>query len=180
MLIINDILNGEIDKFSILMERYHNELFKYIYNMTDDYHLTEDLLQEIFFRIYKNLIRYDAVKSSFRTWIYRITSNYVFNHFKSSQAKLKQKTYSYDDNINSSKEDVEGQAIKNQQINEILTAMKRLLKPKHFSIMSLHFFSNLTVKEISKSMEIPEKTIYKAIKTSTEKIKKEVALNDEV
>jgi DNA-directed RNA polymerase specialized sigma24 family protein len=42
--------------------------------------------------------------------------------------------------------------------------------------MFLHYFSGLTVKEIGESTDIPEKTIYKAIKTSIEKIKKEVAI----
>jgi len=55
--------------------------------------------------------------------------------------------------------------------------MKQVLSIKHQHIVSLHYFSGLTVKEISETMTIPEKTIYKALKTSIEKIKKEVTTN---
>lgn len=113
-------------------------------------------------------------KASFRTWMYRIAKNYVLNHLQSARVRLKNNTYEYDDNINKSKEDVEETAVKNDQITRILEVMRQVLSPKHYEIMHLHYFSNLTVKEISETLMIPDKTIYKAIKVSVEKIKKEV------
>ena len=157
-----------------IMDKYHNELFKYVYNIVNNYSETEDLLQEIFFKLYKNLKKYDSSKASFRTWMYRIGRNHVLNYLNSAKHKLKKKTYEYDDEINRSDDNIEKQAVKDDQINRILMAMEKVLKPKHYQIMQLHYFSNLTVQEISEVMQIPDKTIYKAIKTSIEKIKEEV------
>ncbi len=172
--IIKQVLEEDKNKYALLIDKYHNELFKYVYNMTNSYGETEDLLQEIFFKIYKSLKKYDRKKASFRTWMYRIAKNYVLNHLQSARVRLKNNTYEYDDNINKSKEDVEETAVKNDQITRILEVMRQVLSPKHYEIMHLHYFSNLTVKEISETLEIPDKTIYKAIKVSVEKIKKEV------
>jgi RNA polymerase sigma-70 factor (ECF subfamily) len=175
--IIESILDGDKEKFRLLMEKYHNEIFKYVYNITGNYQDTEDLLQEIFYKIYKNLKKYDSAKASFRTWLYRISKNHVLNYLNSSKAKMKNKTYEYDDSLNSTDENIEEKAVKDNQINRIIKAMKNILSDKHLQIMQLYYFSELTVKEIAETTAIPEKTIYKAIKSSIEKIKKEVTLD---
>lgn len=173
--LIHKILEGDKDLYAKIMDKYHNEIFKYVYNMVNNYQETEDLLQEIFFKLYKNLKKFDSDKASFRTWMYRISKNYVLNYLKSSKKKMSNQSVEYDDAINRSTDDVEEQAIEDERINIILKAMEKLLKPKHYEIMHLYYFSNLTVKEISETLEIPDKTVYKAINTSIEKIKKEVA-----
>ena len=75
-------------------------------------------------------------------------------------------------------ENIEEEFIKDRQISEIVKIMKRKLSVKHQKILILHYFSGLNVKEISETLEIPDKTIYKALKTSIEKIKEEVTTND--
>jgi len=174
--IIIEVLSGKKEQYSILMDRYHNELFKYIYNITNDYNATEDLLQEVFIKIYKNLSKFDSDKASFRTWIYRISSNHVMNYFNSKEYKNRQHNITLE--TVSSSDDVEGDYIKDQKINLILKTIKSVLKPKHQKIMLLHFFSGLTVNEISETTDIPIKTIYKALKSSIEKIKQEVNINE--
>ncbi len=178
--LINDILNGDKNKYEVIMDRYHNELFKYIYNMTGNVTDTEDLLQDVFIKVYHNLYKYDSTKAAFRTWLYRVTTNLVYNYFSSAEYRRKQSTYSYDDTINQSRDNVEENTVVEKQIEEIVKAMKKVLKKKHYNIMMLHYFSQLTVKEISGTMDVPEKTIYKAIKSSIAKIKKEVNVSDEI
>ena len=174
ILIIKEVLNGNKNEYSMLMNKYHNEIFKYVYNMVNNYQETEDLLQEIFFKVYKNLNKYNSDKASFRTWLYRISKNYVINYLKSAHNKINRNNLLYDDEINKSEENIETQAVQNDQIDRIIAVMEKVLKPKHQEIMQLYYFSNLTVKEISETMNIPDKTIYKAINSSIEKIKKEV------
>lgn len=175
--IIKLILDGDKEKFRYLMEKYHNEMFKYVYNITGNYQDTEDLLQEIFYKIYKNLKKYDSAKASFRTWLYRISKNHVLNYLNSRRYKMKNKIYEYDDSLNSADENIEEVVVKDSQINRIITVMKNILSDKHLQIMQLYYFSELTVKEIAETTAIPEKTIYKAIKSSIEKIKKEVTID---
>jgi RNA polymerase sigma factor (sigma-70 family) len=112
--------------------------------------------------------------------MYRITSNYVLNYIKSKKYKEFYQSVEINEDLIKSNDDIEDNIEKDEKIRQVLEVMNRILKPKHYQIMSLHFFSDLSVKEISKTMEIPEKTIYKAINSSIQKIKKEVDLDDEV
>lgn len=176
--IINLIITGKKDHYSVLMNKYHNELFKYIYNLTYSYQTTEDLLQEIFIKTFNSLSKFNPDKASFRTWIYRISSNHTLNYLKSKQRRNDYKTELYEEGRASSNENLYEDAIKKEQIHAILLAIEKVLKPKHKQIMHLHYFSDLSVSEISESLNIPIKTIYKAIKSSIEKIKTEVNIDE--
>ena len=172
--IITKIKNGDKELYSILMNKYHNELFKYVYNLTGNYETTEDLLQEIFLKAYQSLPKYNNNKASFRTWIYRISSNHTINFLKSKKYRESQLTNEFEEYQQSSTIDIEKEIIEDEQINTIRNAIMKVLKPKHQQIMILHYFAHLQVKEISSIIDVPEKTIYNALKSSVEKIKKEV------
>ena len=176
--IINDILNGNKNAFSLLMDKYHNEIFKYIYNMTKSYETTEDLMQDIFMKLYNNLKKYNPNKASFRTWMYRISMHHTMNYFNKAQTRCTNQFVDVDDLMIASGEDIENDVIKEKQIDEIIRVIKNKLKPKHQNIMLLHYFSGLDVKEISEVTEIPIKTIYKAIKSSIQKIQEEVIIDE--
>ncbi|PAT02165.1 hypothetical protein CI105_02135 [Candidatus Izimaplasma bacterium ZiA1] len=176
--IIEKVLQGEKDFYGVLMKKYFKEIFKYVYNITSSYDSSEDITQEIFIKIYSELGKYNENKASFRTWLYRIAGNYTINYVKSKAYRNNQQTSLYDDEINNSNEDIVSDVIKDEKITEINNIAATLLSSKHYQIFSLHYFSNLNVKEISETTNIPEKTIYKALKTSIEKIKKEVDFNE--
>lgn len=173
---INRILDGHKNEYADIMNRYHNELFVYIYNIVAQAETTEDLLQDIFIKIYKKLKKYDQEKASFRTWMYRIAHNEVINYVRSSQVKHQASNIEQVDFLQAT-ENIEQDIIKEEQMNMILMAIEKRLKKKHKNIMYLHYFSGLTVKEISEVLEIPDKTIYHAIDSSINKIKEEVQSN---
>lgn len=171
--IIRRILRGEKDLYAMLMEKYHKELFSYIYNLVGQVQTTEDLLQDIFLKIYRKLHKFDEEKAGFRTWMYRIAHNHVINHLKSSKVQL------YSSNIEEidvleADEDIEDAMIREEKINQVIKAIEKRLKKKHKDIMYLHYFSGLSVKEVSEVLDIPDKTIYHAIDSSIAKIKEEV------
>ncbi|MFK5883200.1 MAG: RNA polymerase sigma factor, partial [Candidatus Izemoplasma sp.] len=142
------------------------------------YSESEDITQEIFIKVYKELIKYNKDKASFRTWLYRIAHNYTINYLKSSKYKKIKNLADYNDQFIPGETDIEESIINDERINSVVLIMKKVLSTKHLRIMTLHFFTNFSVKEISETLDIPEKTIYKAIKTSIEKIKKEVDDNE--
>lgn len=65
---------GETGKLELLFDRYHRPLFGYFMRVTADRAASEDLVQEVFFRIlkYRRSYRPDA---SFRAWLYQVGRN---------------------------------------------------------------------------------------------------------
>jgi len=70
--IIRDVLEGDIDSFRLLVERYQKPVIKMIRNIIEDYHICEDIGQDVFFTAYKKLSSFDPTRSNFSTWLFTI------------------------------------------------------------------------------------------------------------
>jgi len=79
---IRRVLDGQIECFAVLVEKYQTKIVGMIYQMTRDHHLSEDLGQDVFLEAYRNLPSFNPAKGSFSTWLYRISQNKTLNALK--------------------------------------------------------------------------------------------------
>src|SRR5690349_764531 len=79
--LVERILGGEQEAFSLLVSRFHRIIYSICYRMVDNAAEAEDLCQEIFLRIYQNLVRYDP-EMPLSPWIRRIACNHTLNWLK--------------------------------------------------------------------------------------------------
>jgi RNA polymerase sigma-70 factor, ECF subfamily len=81
--IINLILQGEKEKYRLLVEKHKQMVFRtcigFVHNKDD----ADDLTQEVFIKAYESLSRFRG-ESSFSTWLYRIAVNAALNRTKRS------------------------------------------------------------------------------------------------
>src|SRR5262245_18925236 len=75
------VRDGDVGKLGILFERYHTALFDFFSRLTGNRALSEDLVQDVFFRIlkYRNTYRNER---QFTTWMYHIARNARFDQIK--------------------------------------------------------------------------------------------------
>src|SRR5690349_18705888 len=79
--LVTEFLGGEERAFQVLVERYQTRLLNFIYRTVGDRERAEDLVQEVFVRVYRHLGRFDRSKK-FSTWIYTIASNLAKNELR--------------------------------------------------------------------------------------------------
>ena len=79
--VVTAFLDGEERAFSELVERYQTRLLNFIYRTIGDREKAEDLVQEVFIRVYRHLHRFDRSKK-FSTWAYTIASNLAKNELR--------------------------------------------------------------------------------------------------
>lgn len=79
--VVSAFLAGEERAFQELVERYQTRLLNFIYRTIGDRERAEDLVQEVFIRVYRHLHRFDRSKK-FSTWIYTIASNLAKNELR--------------------------------------------------------------------------------------------------
>ena len=79
--LVNAYLGGETRTFDVLVERYQTRLLNFVYRIVGDRERAEDLVQEVFVRVYRHLGRFDRSKK-FSTWIYTIASNLAKNELR--------------------------------------------------------------------------------------------------
>jgi RNA polymerase sigma-70 factor (ECF subfamily) len=68
------VRSGVGEMLGVLFERYHVALFNFYLKMTGDRPVSEDLVQDVFFRILKYRHSYRA-DTAFRAWMYQIARN---------------------------------------------------------------------------------------------------------
>lgn len=75
------VREGASEMLGPLFDRYHRKLFNYYVRLTGDRTLSEDLVQEVFFRILRSRHTYRP-GSPFKPWIYQVARNAGTDHFR--------------------------------------------------------------------------------------------------
>ncbi len=80
------VRDGDVDKLGLLFSRYKKPLYGFFYGMNRNQELSEDLVQNTFFRIlkYRHLFRGDG---DFKTWMFHIARNVSHDHFRKNKVK---------------------------------------------------------------------------------------------
>lgn len=79
--LIREAKNGSMKAFEEIISLYEKKVFSTIYYMVKNENEIEDIAQEVFIKIYKNLKNFKE-ESSLYTWIYRITINVCIDEIK--------------------------------------------------------------------------------------------------
>jgi RNA polymerase sigma-70 factor (ECF subfamily) len=79
--VVAAFLGGEERAFQELVERYQTRLLNFVYRTIGDRERAEDLVQEVYIRVYRHMHRFDRSKK-FSTWIYTIASNLAKNELR--------------------------------------------------------------------------------------------------
>jgi RNA polymerase sigma-70 factor, ECF subfamily len=79
--VVTAFLDGQERAFGELVDRYQTRLLNFVYRTIGDRERAEDLVQEVFIRVYRHLHRFDRSKK-FSTWIYTIASNLAKNELR--------------------------------------------------------------------------------------------------
>jgi RNA polymerase sigma-70 factor (ECF subfamily) len=79
--VVSAYLGGEARAFDEIVDRYQNRLLNFVFRTTGDRERAEDLVQEVFVRVYRHIHRFDRSRK-FSTWIYTIASNLAKNELR--------------------------------------------------------------------------------------------------
>ena len=83
------VKDGDLDKLALLFERYKKPLYGFFYSLCSDGALSEDLVQNVFYRIlkYRYLFRGDG---DFKTWMFHIARNVRHDDFRKNKIRSKE------------------------------------------------------------------------------------------
>lgn len=81
------VLQGRLELFTTLVERYQGRLVNYLYRMLRNEQDAHDLAQEVFFKVYGALDRFDD-RYRFSTWLFRVAQNAAIDRIRKRRLKL--------------------------------------------------------------------------------------------
>ena len=135
---------------------YSKSLFSIITNLIKDREEAEDVLQEVFVKIWKNIDTYNQSKGRLYTWMLNIARNTTIDKLRSKGFNNSQKNLSSDNFVHLLDDS-------NKLTNKIdsigLRDFVNKLKPKCIQLIDLLFFKGFTQQEASEELSIPLGTV---------------------
>lgn len=147
--VIRQVIGGDVNKYRVLVEKHQRAVFNLCYKMLNNYEDAEELTQDIFVRAYEHLSGF-RFKYRFFSWIYRIAINRTLAYIKQQRRHTDIENIGY--KLAESSED------ENDRSTHLKMAID-LLKENYKTVIILKYYEQLSYKEISIILEIPEKTI---------------------
>ena len=168
------LVQTDVNAFTEIVSRYKDKLKRYIHRLTNVSHEEqEDLLQEVFIKVYKNSYNIDP-SLSFSAWMYRITYNHVISSHRKKCARPS--VISWDDKetlLNKLKadEDVHLAIEKKEQQAMIYNAIDKL-NIKYKDIILLKYIEEKNYEEIADILKIPPGTVATRLHRAKKSLKK--------
>ena len=162
----NQFKNGNNDSFTAIFTNYYSGLFTYGSKITQDHHLVEDCIQELFLDMWRTRGKADIIS----------LKAYIFKAFKFKLIKLIAKSNkvkifvadNYENSFDLSHENFLITSEQNAAVKEKLQFAISGLSPRQKEIIYLKFYLNLSYEEVSDIMGInyqaSRNLIYQAIK----------------
>ncbi|TAE18257.1 MAG: RNA polymerase sigma factor [Bacteroidetes bacterium] len=145
--------------FSLLYDNYSANLLSLITFITKSKEVAEDILQDTFIRVWKNIELYDAHKGTFYTWMLNIARNLSIDYLR------KQKKHLQIDNLQIEESGVF--RIEYMDFEDIL----KLLDVKQSKAIDLVYFQGYTHEQAAVVLSIPLGTLKSRVKLGLKKLK---------
>ena len=147
---------GDKQAFDELIQIVQSNLYRHIFNITQDRTISDDLFQEVLIIIYKK-VRWLRDPRFFRAWMYRIATR---ESFKVLKKKRRFREDPLEENCEQGNElpDVERQFILKETLESVSSAIGKL-SPASRSILSLHYLEGMSLNEIAILVDIPIGTV---------------------
>jgi RNA polymerase sigma-70 factor (ECF subfamily) len=171
--LVKIIIKKNPESYREIVRRYQRKLFVYLYHLTGSKEETEDILQNVFVKVYNNLKKFNTQKK-FSSWIYRIAHNEAVNYLK----KRSQKRFVSWEDVMMSKEKMEISSherspldhwIKKELKKEMEAALDKL-PSKYKEVLILRYFTEKSYEEMSEILKRPVNTVGTLINRAKKKL----------
>ena len=151
--LIKNYIAGDSKSFEVLIERYRNRLFSYIYYTINNRHQAEDIFQETCIKAITSMLdgRYSE-SGRFLPWLTRIAHNLIIDYFRHEKLLKFFSTDSFSAPIFNSSQytehTIEDDLIRNQIYADVRNLIN-YLPDEQKEIILLRYYGNLSFKEIA-------------------------------
>ncbi|MGC8651413.1 MAG: RNA polymerase sigma factor [Minisyncoccia bacterium] len=153
--LIKQYLKGEEKALEVLIQRYLKLIYSFIYHYIRNETEAEDLTQEVFIKVWRNIKRFDPQKK-FSTWILTIAKNTTFDFLRKKKpllfSDLDEKAFNnLIENLPDLRQTPDEVFASKEKVNS-MDSVLQILSPKEKTIFTLHFEKQLSFREIAESL----------------------------
>jgi RNA polymerase sigma-70 factor (ECF subfamily) len=172
-------LAGDEAAYVALYDAYSGMIYRLTFSLLQHKEDAEEVLQDSFEYAFRKLAQYDANKSAFKTWLYRI----AISRCRNKRRRKWLPTFSLNQLVSFDAKDEETPApdevVALTEKQKLVWAALHELSPKLRETAVLRYYENLTYAEIGNILDIPTKTVESRMRLA-HKALKELLLPEEL
>ncbi len=152
--------------FNYLYEHYSGSLFSVIVSIIPDRDLANDLLQEVFVKIWRQIESYDNTKGRLFTWMLNVARNASIDSIRSKKYQQSQQNRELTENVI--------HEVGSTETNTDKIGLRKIvhkLKDEYRVLVQLAYFEGYTQDEISKMLKIPLGTVKTRLRSALIQLK---------
>jgi RNA polymerase sigma-70 factor (ECF subfamily) len=160
--------------FLQLYRRHYDAVFRYCVHRLFERQTAEDVTSEVFLKVVENLDRFKGNERQFHNWLYKIATNAVNDHFRTTARRnvlLKRACEQSNSQVANCQETRDESAEKLALLREAVLS----LKPKYQTVITLRFFENLKLTEIAEVLASRPGTVRSQMARALAKLRKVLA-----
>ena len=162
------VRDGDTSKLAVLFDRHHRQLFHFFYRLTSHQDQSEDLVQDVFFRMLKSRETYQA-KTTFAAWMYQVARSAHVDSFRRRKNET-QWSDTQPEPVNREPH-VDERMRKRQEVELLQKAMAALPEDKR-EVLVLSRYQNLKYHEIGEILGCEvgavKLRVYRAVRALTQ------------
>lgn len=164
--------------FNYLYDKYYLTFWKKAYKSIRDEHHSEEVVTDVFMKLYDDLSTFED-ETSVAKWLHVVTDRTIADFFRKNKSYHKRIVITPDDDTTfttaeDSTFDKPLDHLLKQEAAKEVNKIVRTLKPKHFEVIELHYYKDMSVKQIAEMLKVSIYTIYSRLSKAEAVIKNEM------
>ena len=180
--IMLELRSGNMAAFDFLITRYRKPIISFMYRMTRNQAVAEELAQEVFLRVYRSRETYRA-EARFSTWLYRIATNLGVNHARDHRRERTAPTTYLDEpdaetgttpDLPDTTPGAEARLLRTERMRQIREHVYALPERQRMAVL-MHKYEGMDYRQIGEVLKLSESAtkslLFRAYQTLREKLK---------
>lgn len=159
--LIKECLDGDQDSLKTLIDKYTPSIYNFSARFVGGDN-AEDITQDVFLKVWKNLRNFNIEKASFKTWIFTISRNTITDYLRKKKMINFSELDNEEESFESSIEDPEvlpDESFSKLQDKEFLNKILEKIPNHYKEVLILYYQEEITFKEIGEILGKPLNTV---------------------
>jgi RNA polymerase sigma-70 factor, ECF subfamily len=172
-ILLHKIVRQEADALSILYDRYGRLLYSVAYHMVGNQNLAEEIMLDIFRRVWEKADSYRADRASVRTWLTSMTRNCAIDILRREAVRPERDSLSWEELLfeppttNRSPEAAVSHQIEMQKVRAALAKLPQ----EQQDVLAMAYFRGDSHSQIANHLELPLGTVKTRIRLGMQKLR---------
>ncbi len=174
-------LNGpEVESaISALYDRYSRTVYGVGLKILGDRSLAEELIQDVFLKVWRSAGTFDSSRASFSTWLYRVTRSCAMDLYRKRAHKVRQ-VADGDSHIATARDSSAGpqEVVDESWLSWRVSRALEVLDAPYKEVIHLAYFEGLSQREISERTGVPLGTVKTRTASAFKRLRGELGVGD--